>query len=776
MYKLIKDLPGLEIGKIETKKYWIKWFSDHGFCFDNNKNTYLEKLEPLFYTEDFKDGSFPEKFCNICKDKSNLCSTQGNGQKNCHCWNGELKGEPIYRGDKCWFIHKKCKDVTKQYKVWGGDSKGTAKGKYFSNEDNALRYCNQLNWEDKLKFKVGDRVVGNGIPYRMIVGELDYLDEQYVLFPEEGNGIIHFNKQEVFELYTEPKFITADGVKKYEGNKFYDVFNSKITKLTVYKHDSFHKDSCKNYFDKLENAKQYLAEQIAKKRGIEIGTELFWSVTKDFAGECKYIQNSTNGVMVNGIGFCTNIKHFITLSELAKEEGLSVGMLLDITTLNEYNHCQNHVYLYEDWNNPTITGFTTYKNKPMFIVDNSQYYPIIGFKKFKEEWEIKQAAKDYLKPKLEIGKWYKGKVSGSICMYIGNNKGNGFVGINEEKPWKENHTIVSPENLTLADKNKVKELLHKEALKRYSYDTRVVDGSNNIHTNIRCKEVDHTLTVTAIGYNISKRYEEHITLFKQGKWTKADKFIAKVNGKSWYESDFKKGDIFFCKASYRWDWVVKFDHFEGNSVFIGEGALCTTEEDPEYDKGRYDNGSLHGYIELRKATKEKIEWFKACEKAGKFIAQDDIYPEYYEFISNSYGYTKGKIYKIRDRFNLESPLNFINDMEEACGFSGRNYKMFKPSTKEAFETQENPKLTIGGLGVNLAGNLVTVLERGSMHHYQWIELSKKIDKLEALGMYEYTFKCGGYDVIKHSDNNISIGCINNVMFEEILNVTKAITS
>ena len=73
-YKLIKEYPGSP--KLDTivKKY--KGFNDyrsddvksHAFnaSIIENSPEYWEKVKPLFYTEDFKDGSFPMKSCNNC--------------------------------------------------------------------------------------------------------------------------------------------------------------------------------------------------------------------------------------------------------------------------------------------------------------------------------------------------------------------------------------------------------------------------------------------------------------------------------------------------------------------------------------------------------------------------------------------------------------------------------------------------------------------------------------------------------------------------------------
>lgn len=86
------------------------------------------------------------------------------------------------------------------------------------------------------------------------------------------------------------------------------------------------------------------------------------------------------------------------------------------------------------------------------------------------------------------------------------------------------------------------------------------------------------------------------------------------------------------------------------------------------------------------------------------------YPEYYEFVvSSSSNFTKGKIYKIIDKFNIESEGNFIGDDGRANGFSGRNSENFKPLTYEKYQVQEEkptPKFKVGDwvIGLPSIGN------------------------------------------------------------------------
>ena len=125
----------------------------------------------LFYTEDFKDGSFPVKNCNNCskyirKGVENkpyyICANgefTGLAPKDKICnvfhqgWQGELKGESIRKGDKCWRS-----DISGySYQDWTTKvvsliSHVNMKVKYFSNETNARNYYNKLQEENKPKF------------------------------------------------------------------------------------------------------------------------------------------------------------------------------------------------------------------------------------------------------------------------------------------------------------------------------------------------------------------------------------------------------------------------------------------------------------------------------------------------------------------------------------------------------------------------------------------------------------------------------------------------
>ena len=100
----------------------------------------------------------------------------------------------------------------------------------------------------------------------------------------------------------------------------------------------------------------------------------------------------------------------------------------------------------------------------------------------------------------------------------------------------------------------------------------------------------------------------------------------------------------------------------------------------------------------KRYTEITVEEFLGCNPFNKLTNQsvesNKEYPEYYEFIGNNSSFTKGKIYKIKNPTNLEAKHNFIDDRGVKNGWGGVigcNHKYFKPSTKEAFDLQEEAK-------------------------------------------------------------------------------------
>ena len=95
---------------------------------------------------------------------------------------------------------------------------------------------------------------------------------------------------------------------------------------------------------------------------------------------------------------------------------------------------------------------------------------------------------------------------------------------------------------------------------------------------------------------------------------------------------------------------------------------------------KYDwNGFLTG---IKKST--------TTNPIASQASSNSKFPEYYEYIGDKTNdFTKGKIYKIKNPSNLQDFGNFIDDTGSKNGFGERNHLYFKPSTEDAFLTQNN---------------------------------------------------------------------------------------
>lgn len=172
LQEIIKDYPiGTEIENTDGKIYkvltpprWRRWNSEginnaittewkQGYdIVIYGDNGYLaKKINPiLFYTEDFKDGSFPVKSCSNCSHIDCIYKFTSKEQPS-NCWTNyiELKGEPIRKGDKCWKVGIFNGTHICKYSDW--NSTGDMYFKYFSDETNARNYYNKLVEESKPK-------------------------------------------------------------------------------------------------------------------------------------------------------------------------------------------------------------------------------------------------------------------------------------------------------------------------------------------------------------------------------------------------------------------------------------------------------------------------------------------------------------------------------------------------------------------------------------------------------------------------------------------------
>ena len=222
---------------------------------------WAEKVEPLFYTEDFENGELPIKSCNTCFSNFAI----GKEKKCIDCvrfnkWEGELKGKPIYEGDKTWFVFKDEDEVCIFYNKWTGDNfPGCTGRKYFSNEYNARNYYSELSKQSLRantgKFEIGDKVKVrrkcnsyDGLWSKVWYSDMDEcVNRTYKItneFPMSSDG---------YKLdcgYWFPEFVLEKVITKYLADEF------QVLKLEPYE-DELPKSPKGKLFDTLEEANAY---------------------------------------------------------------------------------------------------------------------------------------------------------------------------------------------------------------------------------------------------------------------------------------------------------------------------------------------------------------------------------------------------------------------------------------------------------------------------------------------------------------------------------------
>jgi hypothetical protein len=86
------------------------------------------------------------------------------------------------------------------------------------------------------------------------------------------------------------------------------------------------------------------------------------------------------------------------------------------------------------------------------------------------------------------------------------------------------------------------------------------------------------------------------------------------------------------------------------------------------------------------------DWLTSKVKTSTVNSQTPIassFPEYYEFSQEvNTGFTKGKIYKIKNPNQIGASGNFIDDVGKVNGYGSNNSSYFKPSTEQAFLAQQ----------------------------------------------------------------------------------------
>lgn len=645
-YELVKEYPeSLKLGTVIKPKSGNGSFTHHGndginsewFELEELKNNseYFQKLIPLFFCEDFLDGSFPEQSCYNCNHttclhngKDNLVC-KGNGRS----WQGELKGEPIYEGDKCWLVCKsKANNYYISYSDWTNITNSTfydnyTEWKYFSNESNAKTYYNQLKWKNKLIFKSKDKIQKkSNLKYKIEIIDIDYSKAEYKTINENGiEGFLEFNDQDLYQLYQEK---TPEQEANELGFKIGDKVWNKETKEYLGTTTKFYKSITENLCYITDISKGIL-DRITNKVAIHTPTK------EDF----EFITNLLNYQWISGSTTKNrwSIKKEQTCITLFRQEFVGKKYSEDsgilIITIDEYMKSigEKPLFVTEDRKNiyEGMNFYTLWKITLKFTYwkDNNgveciKYTADKYSKKDSNElyFSTKEAAEQYLeslKPKLEVNKWYKDPNSNWLVFITSSRSGYGF---DTDNKWFENvDSTWGLKDIIPATDEEVRERLLKYAKENYPEGTKYkcVNNNEKIYHNrdnfqfqidkyiISDKNIWSSITNSSGGW-----------LYKDGKWAKIIEkpLFRDNNGKYRYKSDFEEGKVYKVNTGYKYNWVIRFSHFEGNTF---KGSSCLSSDN--YYDDKFTSSTVKSVLLI---SKDEIQWLEACEKAGKFVEKD----------------------------------------------------------------------------------------------------------------------------------------------------------
>jgi len=420
----------------------------------------------------------------------------------------------------------------------------------------------------KLGFHIGDKVwlKDNNIEKGVILNFFDggYTENIVVITDKTNSSGLWLdditNKEPV------PKLITEEGDKLYGNDRCWYI--SKIENFNdslFYNWDGNEIHNGK-YFSKKENAEQYFTELQIKKRGIDVGTKIFAKKNKDYLGKISAIKFGNLSLWIGCDMYTLN--YIITLEELIKEEGLKIGIELDKELLHAWlnSYIKTNPAKIKD---SILLKFVIIGSIPYFST-NLNTLRLIGFKKFKEKWELKQNIKDgwkavgpgireqldsdldidktcetckhfkqeshtadedyYVcdecsknkesqwqpkKSKFEVDTWYEHE-AGSFGLFTeegSNNKGLDLLETGSYE-WITNMQMTDPTEWSLADIDKIEELLLKKANKDYPKDTEFINAFNLSSRAIaRGKFTYYPKDNQIVDYSSS-------TVYFKGKWAK----------------------------------------------------------------------------------------------------------------------------------------------------------------------------------------------------------------------------------------------------------------
>jgi uncharacterized protein (TIGR02145 family) len=558
----------------------------------------VEEVEPkpLFYCEDFPDGSFPKKSCDNCDNKpftSNKCTTKEctptnayeNGFQN---WQGELKGHPIYEGDKCWVVFMVEKYISCIIYASIPFKEDLVKVKYFSNKDNARTYYNKLKWKDKLKFKIGDVLDLDGLPL-----ELTGIDWLYEVYNTKEGLTIHFNNN--LELCTGYKFKVEDWAYF---NKIGFKVGDKCWGIDPLKHSNFKR----KYYGEIKsffvNAQCELAAIFTNGNDIKLS-----KITNKVAVHCptkedfEFILNKLNYSnwhkdaysqtwLDEKVSICINSEEWIHYNE---SEYLQL-------TLDEYmqNVGEAPLFITEDGKN-IYTGM----NSCAVNLKTAEYsYSCFrGTANYYKYFSTKQAAQDYLdslEPEFEVGKWHE-LVGSPVYAYFEKNAELNY-GFNHNE-WTNTLIMVNPSMWKPANMDKVKELLITETKRRYKIGDRIKNnGLSKSCIENDVNRIDIDIDHNTVWLSRSTKHKYSICVFDNGIWAEIiePKFTTADRVKKY------EGDKYFQ--------VIEKDKFHIDETEVGNFKYCSTYE-YKFDKLENAQQYLAEQIALKRGIKIGTELF-----------------------------------------------------------------------------------------------------------------------------------------------------------------------
>lgn len=491
-YKLIHEYPGSpKLGftvdsrdKVEDGYYDDYYDVNYDYVLADlieNSPEFWQKLEPILYTEDFKDGSFPEKSCNNCDNRpftSAKCIIKecapSNGYDNSYAnWQGQLQGEPIYEGDSIWLA-----DSFQVLQIkYNNQIPTDPEGKFFANKENAEIYHKSLRpkkfkeeWEAKQK------------------------EPKYVIFEEE-----YYKVKE----WTSHSYCILETGRKLPLEPFKDLV--KVITET-------------EYLKGIDKKKQFTVEKEANKLGFKIGDKVWNKTSKEFIGTIKEFFLPCEGCKI-----CFKIEEHNKVADLPMLEYVTSRIAIHTPTKEDFEFITNKLHpnyttwagtwkyvivnkkpnAYDRWEDSELPKhlelsideyMKSIGEKPLFVTEDgkniyegmkswriannvkSLKYSYFEWEKYHYEnkennpkyFSTKQAIQDYLdslKPKFEIGKWYQCKQEGKETAYVYYQGGSKGFGFNSSHIWVE-HDAWSfeyfPELWKPADMNEVIKLMENK--------------------------------------------------------------------------------------------------------------------------------------------------------------------------------------------------------------------------------------------------------------------------------------------------------------------------